>query len=68
MATYQQIQDWVAKNYGFIPETCWIADVKSQCGLTMRKAPNRIGDKRKKPCPKENVEAIRSALKHFGMI
>ena len=28
MATYKQIQDWVKKQYGFVPKTCWIADVK----------------------------------------
>ena len=68
MATYKQIQTWVKQTYGFVPETCWIADVKFQSGLPMRKAPNRKGMERVKPCPPEKVEIIRSALRHFGMI
>lgn len=68
MATYKQIQAWVKQNYGFVPETCWIADVKSQSGLPMRKAPNRQGAERVKPCPPKKVGSIRAALHHFGMI
>ncbi len=68
MATYKEIQAWVKQTYGFVPETCWIADVKNQCGLPMREAPNRKGETRQKPCPADKVEAIRSALKHFRMI
>ncbi len=68
MATYKQIQTWVKQNYGFVPETCWIADIKSRSGLSMREAPNRKGAERVKPCPPEKVESIRAALRHFGMI
>ncbi|MBM3143819.1 MAG: hypothetical protein FJ010_02385 [Chloroflexi bacterium] len=67
MATYKQIQAWVKQNYDFVPETCWIADVKSQAGLPMRTAPNRKGAKRVKPCPPEKAAYIRAALRHFGM-
>jgi hypothetical protein len=68
MATYKQIQTWVKQTYGFVPETCWIADVKFQSGLPMKKAPNRKGVERVRPCPPERVESIRAALKHFGMV
>lgn len=68
MATYKQIQNWVKQQYGYVPKTCWIADVKNQVGLPMRKAPNRQGMVRVFPCPQEKVEPILSALKHFGMI
>ena len=68
MATYKQIQTWVKQNHGFVPATCWIADVKSQSGLPMGKAPNRKGAERVKPCPPEKIEPIRAALSHFGMI
>lgn len=68
MATYKQIQDWVKQEYGFVPKTCWIADVKDQSGLRVHKAPNRKGEARVKPCPPEKVEFICSALRHFGMI
>ena len=37
MATYKQIQTWVKQNHGFVPQTCWIADVKSKSGLAMGK-------------------------------
>ena len=68
MATYKQFQTWVKQNYGFVLATYWIADVKSQAGLPMRKAPNRKGAERVKLCPPEKVEAIRAALRHFGVI
>lgn len=68
MATYQQIQDWVKQKYGFTPKTCWIADVKHQAGLPMRKAPNRQGTARVYPCPPDKIGPIRAALLHFGMI
>ena len=68
MGTYKQIQAWVKQQYGFVPETCWIAHVKHICGLPMREAPNRLGEERIKPCPPEKVEPIRAALRHFGMI
>jgi len=68
MATYKQIQAWVKQQYGFVPKTCWIADVKAQCGLSVRQAPNRQGAERVAPCPPERVEPIRAALRHFGMI
>ena len=56
MATYKQIQDWVKQQYGFTPETCWIAHVKNLSGLPMRKALNRQGVERVRPCPPEKVE------------
>lgn len=43
MATYKQIQTWVKQQYGFTPETCWIAHVKELMGLSVRSAPNRKG-------------------------
>lgn len=69
MATYSKIQDWVKENYGFTPETCWIAHVKEMSGLKLRKAPNRINPTvRQCPCPQEKINSITSALKHFRMI
>lgn len=68
MATYLQIQDWVKLNYGFTPKTCWIADVKHQAGLPMRKTPNRQGRLLVNPCPPEKIGPILAALHHFGMI
>jgi len=68
MATYKQIQEWVKQTYDFKPKTCWIADVKSQCGLLVGKAPNRKNGERAQPCPPDKIPAIQSALKHFNMI
>jgi hypothetical protein len=68
MANYKQIQKWVKENFGFVPKTCWIADVKEQCGIKTKKAWNREGLKRIYPCPEDKREAIRMALLHFGMI
>ena len=69
MATYKQIQNWVKKEYGFVPKTCWIADVKHKSGLPMRKAPNRQGVERLYPCPSGKVEQqIRAAFVHFGIL
>jgi hypothetical protein len=68
MATYKQIQDWIKQQYGFAPKTCWIADIKNQYGLTQRRAPNRKGEIRVCPCPVDKMDAIRAALRYFGMI
>ena len=68
MATYKEIQSWVKQNYGFVPKTCWIAEVKEQAGLPVRKAHNRQGAERVYSCPREKAEAIRAAMSHFGMI
>ena len=67
MATYKEIQDFVKEKFGFTPKTCWIADVKEQCGLKVRKAWNRQGKQRQVPCPKQKVKAIKAALRHFDM-
>jgi hypothetical protein len=69
MATYKEIQARVKQHGGFVPKTCWIADVKSQYGLTTRQAPNRFSPvSREQPCPPERRAAIERALSHFGMI
>jgi hypothetical protein len=63
MATYAQIQRIVREKHGFIPKTCWIADVKSDFSLTDRVAPNRMDARsRKHPCPLEKRQAIIEAL------
>jgi len=69
MATYKQIQEYVKDKYGFVVKTCWIADVKEQCGLNPKASPNRISaTSRKNPCPPEKVGVIKEALKHYNMI
>jgi addiction module RelE/StbE family toxin len=68
MATYKQIQEYVHEHYGYTPKTCWIADVKEQVGIPMRRAPNRVGVERVEPCPTERVPHIEEALQHFDML
>lgn len=68
MATYRQIQEWVRQKYGFVPKTCWIADVKQRSGLSVRRASNRISNSRVYPCPKDKEGPIKAALKHFNML
>ncbi len=68
--TYKDIQDWVEKNYGFKVHTAYIAEVKRNEGLPMYDAPNAVEElKRPRSHPTaEMVEAIKDALKHFGII
>ncbi len=68
MATYRQIQERVRSQAGWTPKTCWVAHVKSELGLPMRDAPNRVGAERLVPCPANKRPAIIAALRHFGMI
>ena len=68
MATYHQIQKYIRAKYGYQPKTCWIADVKEQVGLPVRRAWNRLSNERQVPCPSEKVAAILDAFRHFGMI
>ena len=68
MGTYKQIQAYVKNHFGWTPETCWIADVKSSLGISMRNAPNRKGKQKIKPCPDEKRYAIEDALRHFWII
>jgi len=68
VATYRQIQERVKSQAGFVPQTCWIADVKAGRGLTSDIAPNRIDPHaRVKPCPEGKRRAIEAALDYFGM-
>lgn len=69
MATYAQIQKFVRSQYGFMPQTCWIAHVKEICALAPRVSHNRQDSKnRKRPCPPDKIEPIKKAFRHFGMI
>ena len=66
--SYKNIKDWVKANYGYVPQTCWIAHVKELCGLSIKPSWNRIGAVRQKPCPPEKIADIKAALKHFSLI
>lgn len=68
--TYKRIQEYVQEKYGFKVHTAYIAEVKRMVGLDMRKAPNAVEQRKHEyhPCPPEKVEAIKDALRHFGLI
>ncbi len=68
--TYKRIQEYVQEKYGFKVHTAYIAEVKRMVGLDMHKAPNAVEQIKHEyhPCPPEKVEAIKDALRHFGLI
>ena len=68
--TYKRIQEYVQEKYGFKVHTAYIAEVKRMVGLDMRKAPNAVEQRKHEyhPCPPEKVEAIKDALRYFGLI
>ena len=68
--TYKRIQEYVQEKYGFKVHTAYIAEVKCMVGLDMHKAPNAVEQRKHEyhPCPPEKVEAIKDALRHFGLI
>ncbi|MBR1483302.1 MAG: 23S rRNA (uracil(1939)-C(5))-methyltransferase RlmD [Ruminococcus sp.] len=69
-ATYQEIKDYVLKEYGFKVSTLYISQVKRKCGIIERENYNH--SRKENPhipqCPKDKEDAIRAALEHFGMI
>ena len=68
--TYKRIQEYVQEKYGFKVHTAYIAEVKRMVGLDIHKAPNAVEQRKHEyhPCPPEKVEAIKDALRHFGLI
>jgi hypothetical protein len=68
-ATYSEIKRVTYEIGGFTPATCWIAHVKEQMGLPLRRAPNRRdGTIRAKPCPPEKKPAIVAAMRSLKML
>ena len=68
--TYKMIQEYSEEKYGFKVHTAYIAEVKRNLGLPMYDAPNMVEElkqPRRHPTA-EKVEAIKDALKHFGVI
>ena len=66
--TYEKAQLIYRKRYGKTIKTCWIADVKRKHGKTNHKAPNRIGNKPKYPCPNNVFKDLEKILKELKMI
>ena len=64
MPTYKEIQTAVKSKYGFVPKTCWIADVKEKMGLPVKRSHRRKGD-RMYPCPENKQKYIEAAIKEL---
>ncbi len=67
MVTYQTIKDYVKEKHGINIKSSWIAHAKEECGVKVKKADNRKGE-RKWPCPKKRLPVIKEAFEHFKMI
>ena len=69
-ATYQEIKDFVLEHTGLKVSSLYIAQVKQKCGIIERENYNKpkSEDAKQPQCPPEKEEAIKEALKHFGMI
>ena len=69
-ATYKQIQTYVLEKFRFKVSTLYIAQVKKEHGLEVRKHYNIPKNENKKvpQFPIEKEEAILDALKHFKML
>lgn len=63
MATYEDIRKYVKDNYGISIKTCWIADMKEQCGLLGGK-----GEDRQESCPPAHKAKIVEAFEYLGML
>ena len=69
MARYRDVQKDVKLHSGFVPKTCWIADVRVLNGLPTRKAPNRAkGVSRAYPCPPNKRHAIEESFRRVGWL
>lgn len=69
MASYDEIKDYVYEKYGFVPKSCWIADMKDACGIPVRMSAQRKSpEQRNYPCPQGKRQAIEDAFRHFHMI
>ena len=69
-ATYQEITDYVLKEFGLIVLSLYIFQVKRECGIEVGENYNlpKSENARVPQCPKEKEEAIKAALKYYAMI
>ena len=69
-ATYQEIKDYVLKEFGLKVSSLYISQVKRKCGIEVGENYNlpKSENARVPQCPKEKEEVIKAALKYFAMI
>ena len=62
-ATDQEIQKWISRQHGFVPESAWITHCKELFGLAASGTTPK-----ENPCPPEKVAAIKQAFRRFGLL
>ena len=69
-ATYQEIKDYVLKEFGLKVSNLYISQVKRKCGIDVGENYNlpKSENARVPQCPKEKEDAIKAAVKYFAMI
>ena len=69
-ATYQEIKDYVLKEFGLKVSSLYISQIKRKCGIEVGENYNlpKTENPKVPQCPKEKEEAIKAALKYFAMI
>ena len=69
-ATYQEIKDYVLKEFGLKVSSLYISQVKRKCGIEVGENYNlpKSENARVPQCPKEKEDAIKAALKYFARI
>ena len=69
-ATYPQIKEYVLEHTGLKVSNLYISQIKRKCRIEVGKNynPPKSEASRQPQCPPEKEEAIKAALKHFGMI
>ena len=69
-ATYQEIKDYVLKEFGLKVSNLYISQIKRKCGIEVGENYNlqKTENPKVPQCPKEKVDDIKAALKYFAMI
>ena len=69
-ATFQEIKDYVLKEFGLKVSNLYIYQMKRKCGIEVGENYNlpKSDYARVSQCPKEKADAIKAALKYYAMI
>ena len=69
-ATYQEIKDYVLKEFCLKVSNLYISQIKRKCGIEVGENYNlpKTENPKVPQCPKEKEDAIKAALKYFAMI
>ena len=69
-ATYQEIKDYLLKEFGLKVSNLYISQIKRKCGIEVGENYNlpKTENPKVPQCPKEKEDAIKAALKYFAMI